>query len=70
MSTLAHRPAAFAIHFTAPAPAMPCPVLRPTEDGWSLVSPSGELMFRGLGAKARRECLEFARARGVLAVVS
>jgi hypothetical protein len=39
-------------------------------DGWSLVDPEGELVFRALGTNARRRCLEFARARGVLAVFS
>ena len=44
--------------------------LLPTSDGWSLVGPDGAVAFRGLGARARRECLEFARAHGVLAVFS
>jgi hypothetical protein len=45
-------------------------ILRPTEDGWSLIGPDGELVFRGFGLKGRRECLEFARARGIHAVFS
>jgi hypothetical protein len=70
MSTLAHRPAAFAVQFAESAAAPACPMLRPTEDGWSLVAPTGELLFRGLGLRARRECLEYARDHGVLAVMS
>ena len=45
-------------------------LLRPSGDGWTLVTPGGEIVFRGLGARARRECLEFARAVGALAVIS
>jgi hypothetical protein len=45
-------------------------LLRPSDDGWTLLTPAGELVFRGLGARARRECLEFARAVGALAVIS
>jgi hypothetical protein len=44
--------------------------LRATEDGWSLLAPSGEVIFRGFGLASRRACLEFARDSGVLAVVS
>jgi hypothetical protein len=42
--------------------------LRPTGDGWSLIGERGELVFCGLGTAGRRACLEFARARGILAV--
>lgn len=45
-------------------------MLRATEDGWSLLAPDGAVIFRGLGLASRRECLERARALGVLAVVS
>jgi hypothetical protein len=44
--------------------------LRATEDGWSLLAPNGEVVFRGFGLASRRACLEFARESGVLAVVS
>jgi hypothetical protein len=44
--------------------------LRATDDGWSLLDPSGKVLFAGLGQSSRRECLEFARSRGVLAVLS
>ena len=41
-----------------------------SDDGWSLVRPDGELLFRALGTRARHECLQFARAHGALAVFS
>jgi hypothetical protein len=44
--------------------------LLPSGDGWSLVTPEGELAFRALGLQGRRRCLEFAQARGVLVVSS
>jgi hypothetical protein len=44
--------------------------IRPTEDGWSLLAPNGQVVFRGLGTASRRQCLEFARSHGVLVVVS
>jgi hypothetical protein len=44
--------------------------LLPSGDGWSLVGPSGELVFEALGTRGRRECLEYARAHGVLAIFS
>jgi hypothetical protein len=46
------------------------PRLLSTDDGWSLVGSDGEMLFRGLGAHGRRQCLEEARARGILAVFS
>jgi hypothetical protein len=39
-------------------------------NGWSLMTSSGELLFHAPGIRGRRACLEFARARGVLAVFS
>lgn len=45
-------------------------VLRPTEDGWSLVTPEGEVVYRGLGIASRRRCLEIAVERGVATVRS
>jgi hypothetical protein len=44
--------------------------LLPTGDGWSLIGPDGELVFHGLGLSGRRQCLEFAREHGALAVLS
>ena len=38
-------------------------------DGWALVGPDGVVVFRALGTRGRRECLEFARAHGVLALL-
>ena len=44
--------------------------LRATSDGWSLLDPSGNVLVYGMGQSSRRQCLEFARSRGVLAVLS
>lgn len=40
--------------------------LRATVDGWSLVAPDGEVVFRCTGDRARRRCLELARDFSVL----
>jgi hypothetical protein len=45
-------------------------LLRPNEDGWSLLTPQGELVYRGDGPEARRRSLEVAYERGALAVLS
>ena len=45
-------------------------LLRPTEDGWSLLAPDGELVYRGLGIDSRRRCLEIAVERGAATVLS
>jgi hypothetical protein len=74
MSAIAHKSAAFelprggegTVHGASAQPVW----LRPTEDGWSLMTANGEVIFRGLGRGARRECLELARSLGVLAVLS
>ena len=39
-------------------------------DGWALVGPDGEIVFQALGTRGRRQCLEYAQAEGVLAVIS
>ncbi len=74
VSSLAYRPTAFAIHVAEPRRLRHAlgrhPLLAPTEDGWSLVGPAGELLFRGFGVRGRRECLEFARDHGIVAVMS
>lgn len=74
MSSLAYKPAAFTIHVAERQSLRRgldrYPILAPSEDGWSLVGPAGELLFRGLGARGRRECLEFARDHGIVAVMS
>jgi hypothetical protein len=72
MSAVAHSRAAIELHSGIRlADGPPDRVwLRPTSDGWSLLDPSGKVLFYGLGQSARRECLEFARNRGVLAVLS
>lgn len=74
MTALAHIPAAFEIR-TSPKSVLGVPAgkrmrLLSTEDGWSLVGPNGELVFRGLGRDGRRRCLEAARERGILVVFS
>jgi hypothetical protein len=38
--------------------------------GWSLVSLEGEPVFSADGLRGRWSCLEFARSRGVVALVS
>jgi hypothetical protein len=45
-------------------------LLRATEDGWTLLTPSGKVVFRGRGPASRRECLRFAHTLGVLALAS
>jgi hypothetical protein len=45
-------------------------LLRQSDDGWSLLRSDGEVVFRAMGDRGRRRCLEFARAVGVLAVIS
>lgn len=74
MSAIAHKSAAFEIRSgrqaLVRAGSTQRYALRATEDGWSLLSPGGEVVFRGLGLASRRACLEFARESGVLAVVS
>jgi hypothetical protein len=43
--------------------------LRPSGDGWSLVSIEGDLVYSALGSSGRRRCVEFAHEHGVLALV-
>jgi len=43
--------------------------LRATEDGWSLLSPEGDVILRTLGTRGRHQCLEYARELGALAVL-
>jgi hypothetical protein len=43
--------------------------LLPSGDGWSLVSDDGKLVFSALGLGGRRQCLEFAQAKGVIALI-
>jgi hypothetical protein len=44
--------------------------LQPNGDGWSLVAPDGELVFQAPGTRGRLRCLSFARAHGVLTLLS
>jgi hypothetical protein len=71
MTTFHHSPAAFAIAASEKAHIRSSALLlRPTEDGWSLVTPAGEVIYRGLGTGARRRCLEIAYERGAPTVLS
>jgi hypothetical protein len=74
MTAIAHRPAAFELRLPREAAERErfahTLTLKPSADGWSLLGPDGEVLFRGLGTGARRQCLEHARDLGVLAVVS
>jgi hypothetical protein len=74
MTSLAHKPARFQI---GPLADLRREVragvrlrLLPSGDGWSLVAPDGKLVYQSLGIGGRRDCLEFARAHGVLAILS
>ena len=74
MSAIAHKPAAFALRL-AKRPNVETATpgylrLRPSQDGWSLISNAGDVVFHGLGPRGRRECLEYARAHGIVAVLS
>ena len=42
--------------------------MRPTGDGWSLMTEDGAVVHRGLGLGSRRECLRRARDFGALSV--
>ena len=71
MTTLDYHPAA--IHVSTadvPSTAGGYLLLRPTGDGWSLMTPDGEVIYRGLGLDSRRRCLELAVERGAATVLS
>jgi hypothetical protein len=74
MSAIAHKSTAFEVRDGAEGrirgATAPLVSLRATEDGWSLLGANGEVIFRGFGGCARRECLEYAHDLGVLAVLS
>jgi hypothetical protein len=74
MTTFNHSPAAFELSEAekpdVQSTARGYLILRPTEDGWSLITAEGDLVFRGLGTAARRRCLEVAYERGVATVRS
>jgi hypothetical protein len=74
MSALVHEPAAILVRRSSRerVSASPLATLRllPSGEGWSLVGPAGELVFDAPGVRGRRRCLEFARAHGVVAVLS
>ena len=73
MTAIAHRQAAIELHTGLGVLADRTPDrlwLRATADGWSLVAPDGHVLFQAPELSGRRECLEFAHERGVLAVLS
>jgi hypothetical protein len=74
MKTSDRRPPAFAIlTATKPGVRRAAPghlILRATDDGWSLIGPEGEVVFRARGVGGRHQCLEFAHAHGSIAVFS
>ncbi len=74
VATYAPQPAAIELHTSHPAAvhrrAASQLLLRPTEDGWSLLTPDGDLVLRGFGLGSRRQCLQYARSIGVLTVAS
>jgi hypothetical protein len=69
IASASFRPA-LEIRSTLRLPAAARTRLLACEDGWSLVGPNGELIFRGLGRRGRRQCLEAARERGIPVVFS
>lgn len=74
MTALARHPTAFAVQATGDVRRRLGAVnrlsLRATEDGWSLLTRDGVVVFRGLGLAGRRQCLQHAHDLGVLAVLS
>jgi len=72
MTVYAHRVAAFEMRAAEQPRSVAASgrqmMLAPTEDGWSLLSEDGVVVFRGLGVGSRRECLARARALGALSV--
>jgi hypothetical protein len=74
MTAIAHTPAAFELRAPGGSRAVPRSrrtfSLRATGDGWVLLGAEGEVVFHGLGVGGRRQCLEFARELGVLAVMA
>lgn len=76
MSAISHRPAAFELRTRVEkrerdaGAATQRLSLRATGDGWSLLAPNGQVLFRGFGLAGRRQCLEFARRLGALTVSS
>jgi hypothetical protein len=74
MATLNHNPAAIELSAAEKTDVRTSDggylLLRPTEDGWSLLTPGGEVVYRGLGIASRRRCLEIAVERGAATVLS
>jgi len=74
MTTFNHHPAAIEISAAEKTDVQSTAggylILRATEDGWSLITPDGEVVYRGLGLGSRRRCLEIAVERGAATVLS
>jgi len=76
MTAIAHRPAFFerrgdhTEHSPMRAQMALCDDvwIRASEDGWSLLDSRGVVLFRGLGLKSQRQCLDFARDIGMRVV--
>lgn len=74
MTSMAHRPSLFQSSAVkgprdGEAAASVRLSLLQSGDGWSLVDPDGRLVFSAKGFGGRRACLEFAQAKGVLAIL-
>jgi hypothetical protein len=71
MTTFDYHPAAIKLSAAdLQSAAGGCLLLRPTGDGWSLMTPDGEVIYRGFGLDSRRRCLELAVERGAATVLS
>jgi hypothetical protein len=71
MTAFDYHPAAIQVfRADVPSTAGGYLLLRPTGDGWSLMTPAGEVIYRGLGLDSRRRCLEIAVERGAATVLS
>jgi hypothetical protein len=71
MTSVMHQPVRLEIAALSPSwGRAPFLKLLPTGDGWSLIGQDGKVVFEALGTDARHQCLEFARARGVLGLLS
>lgn len=74
MATFNHNPAALGIAAAEKTDVQIIAggylILRPTEDGWSLITPDGHVVYQGLGVRSRRRCLEIAVDYGAATVLS
>lgn len=71
MSSLNHQPVRLQIGAFSPSnTGSEFLKLVPMGDGWALTGRDGKVVFDAVGTDARRRCLEFARTRGALALLS